>query len=181
MAKQGTVIAVGGLGVLLVWSGVSNKGFLASVRDVIQGVQPTAGPKQSFLSGSGTSTTSSATPSGSVSGGTVSSDQSGGQQDQATRDQNKVLAQSMAAGYGWESGAEWTAFDAVVMQESGYDALAANPSSGARGIAQKIDGWSSNYQKGNAAQQIAWMLAYIKSRYGDPIKAEQFHLANNWY
>jgi hypothetical protein len=87
----------------------------------------------------------------------------------------------MAAAYGWDSGAEWTALNDVAMEESGWDANAANPSSDARGIAQNINGWSSNYQQGNAAQQIAWMLAYIKQRYGDPIAAQQFHLANNWY
>lgn len=170
MAQTGTVYAVAGLGVLLVWSGVSNKGFLTSVRDIVQGVQPTAGAKQSLFSSAGSGSTTAGAGIASV-----------GNPSGTTNAQNQALGKSMAAAYGWDSGAEWTALNDVAMEESGWDANAANPSSDARGIAQNINGWSSNYQQGNAAQQIAWMLAYIKQRYGDPIAAQQFHLANNWY
>jgi hypothetical protein len=34
---------------------------------------------------------------------------------------------------------------------------------------------------GNPTYQAIWMVNYIASRYGDPIKAEQFHLQNNYY
>jgi hypothetical protein len=179
MAEKGTVFAVGGLGVLLVWSGVSNKGFLTSVRDVVQGVQPTAGPAQSFLSQTA-STTATAPSTGTGSSGSPNN-APGGQQSDVQKAANKVLGQQMAAAYGWGSGPEWTAFNDVVMEESGWDAEVANDTSDARGIAQNINGWSSSYQEGNAAQQIAWMLSYIKQRYGDPIAAQQFHLDNNWY
>jgi hypothetical protein len=174
VAKSGTVFAVGGLGVLLVWSGVSNKSFLVSARDVIQGVQPTAGPQQNLLLGG--------TSSGGTSGsGTGSVAPSGGNPSSTTNAQNQALGQSMAAAYGWGSGAEWTALNNVAMRESGWDDEAANPTSDARGIAQNINGWSSDYQAGNAAQQISWMLSYIKSRYGDPVQAWNHELSNGWY
>lgn len=185
MAKQGTVIAVGGLGVLLVWSGVSNKSFLVSARDVVQGVQPSAGPPTPLLSGGSTSGTASGTTAGTTAGGTGGNvkpnSAPGGQQDQATRNANQALGKQMAASYGWSTGPEWTALNNVAMRESGWDALIANPTSDARGIAQNINGWSSNYQEGNAAQQIAWMLAYIKQRYGDPIGAWNHELSSGWY
>jgi hypothetical protein len=175
VAKQGTVFAVGGLGVLLVWSGVSNKSFLVSARDVIQGVQPTAGPKQTLIGGGTTSGGQSGTGAGSVA-------PSGGNPDSGTkRAQNQALGQSMAASYGWSSGAEWTALNNVVMRESGWDDQAANPTSDARGIAQNINGWSSGYQAGNAPQQISWLLSYIKGRYGDPIAAWQHEQSIGWY
>jgi hypothetical protein len=172
MAKTGTVYTVGAAGLLLIWSGVSNKGFLVSLRDLLQGVEPTAGTAQPFLS-SGSGATDASSGSVQAVGGNP---QSG-----TVKAQNQALGKSMAAAYGWNTGDEWTALNDVVMEESGWDANAANPISDARGIAQNINGWSSNYQAGNAAQQIAWMLAYIKKRYGDPIKAQQFHLANNSY
>jgi len=174
VAKTGTIYAVGAAGLLLVWSGVSNKGFLVSARDVLQGVQPTAGAKQPFLSSSSASSTSS--------GSSATNFQSDGNPSSGTTNaQNQALGKAMAASYGWSTGEEWTAFNNIVMAESGWDDEAANPSSDARGIAQNINGWSSSYQAGNAPQQIAWMLNYIKGRYGDPIKAWQFHLANGWY
>lgn len=46
MAKPGFVITVAGLGGLLVWSGVSNAGVLASIRDLLQGTPPVQGPAQ---------------------------------------------------------------------------------------------------------------------------------------
>jgi hypothetical protein len=176
MARTGTEFAVAGLGILLVWSGISNKGFLTSVRDVVQGVEPTAGPEQNLLTPSSAAT--SAETTGDVTQGITSS---GSPTSGTTDAQNQALGQQMAAAYGWGSGSEWTAFNNIVMAESGWDDEAANPSSDARGIAQNINGWSQSYQAGNAAQQIAWMLSYIKQRYGDPETAWAFHLANGWY
>jgi hypothetical protein len=172
MAKTGTEFAVAGLGVLLVWSSVSNKGFLVSARDVIQGVEPTQGPQQSLF-------TASTEAAAADSMGTISN--GGSPVSGTTNAQNAALGQQMAAAYGWGSGDEWTALNNVAMRESGWDDEAANPTSDARGIAQNINGWSQGYQQGNAAQQIAWMLSYIKGRYGDPIAAWQHELSAGWY
>jgi hypothetical protein len=174
MAVSGTEFAVGGLGVLLIWSGISNKGFLTSVRDVVQGVEPTAGPKQNLFTPSSTATSAQTTAYGLTA--------SGANPTAGTTDaQNQALGQSMAAAYGWNSGDQWTALNDIVEAESGWDDEAANPDSDARGIAQDINGWSQGYQQGNAAQQISWLLTYIKQRYGNPTTAWQFHLANGWY
>ena len=79
----------------------------------------------------------------------------------AVASSNEALANQMAAsGYGW-TGSETTCLDELWTEESGFSAYAANPHSDARGIAQKITGWSADYQPGNARQQIAWGLRYI--------------------
>ena len=93
---------------------------------------------------------------------------------------NIALAKRMAAAAGW-TGAEWTAMLAIIMQESGGSSTIKNPGSSASGIAQNIAGFGPGYEYGNAAQQIAWMINYIRGRYGDPISAEAFHLANGYY
>ncbi len=96
---------------------------------------------------------------------------------------NEALANSMAAsGYGW-TGVQATCLDDLWTEESGFSAYAANPTSEARGIPQNINGWSANYQPGNASQQIAWGLSYIAGRYGNPCAAWTFERSHvpNWY
>lgn len=170
-SNSGKAIAVTAIGVLLVYSGIQNVGVFAALDDLIHGNAPKAGP--SVLS-------ASATDTGTVTGASDTT-AVGGNPSGGSRSANQALGKQMAAAYGWNTGEEWTALNNIVMAESGWDANAANPTSDARGIAQNINGWSSNYQQGNAAQQIAWLLQYIQQRYGDPIKAWSFHLANGWY
>ena len=96
---------------------------------------------------------------------------------------NEALANSMAvAGYGWTGGQD-ACLDDLWNEESGFSAYAANPTSDARGIPQNINGWSANYQPGNASQQIAWGLQYIAGRYGNPCAAWAFETSHvpNWY
>lgn len=96
----------------------------------------------------------------------------------------QALMKSMAASVGW-TGAEWTALNAVEEREAGYSLTAQNPSSGAYGLAQFINGASEYAQYGGnsttAAGQITGMLNYIKQRYGDPIAAENHEVAYGWY
>lgn len=96
---------------------------------------------------------------------------------------NKALAQSMAASVGW-TGAQWTALNNIIMAESGYNVTAENPS-GAYGIPQALPGSKMASAGPNwrtsARTQIKWMLGYIRSTYGNPVNAWQFHLAHNWY
>lgn len=175
MANEGKAVAVAGVGFLLVWSSVNNAGILASVRDMIAGKQPTPGAGQ---------VTVGQTATGSTSGSSSSSSESTGGNNPSsgtTNAQNQALGKQMAAAYGWDSGAEWVALNNIVMQESGWSDTVVNSTSTASGIAQNINGWSSNYQDGNAPQQIAWLLQYIQQRYGDPIAAWSFHLAHGWY
>jgi len=60
---------------------------------------------------------------------------------------------------------------------SGWNPAARNPSSGAAGIPQDISG----NMHGGGVGQIAWGLAYIASRYGDPIRAWAHEISSNWY
>lgn len=96
---------------------------------------------------------------------------------------NEALANSMAAsGYGW-TGGQATCLDELWNEESGFNAYAANPTSDARGIPQNINGWSSDYQPGNAREQITWGLQYINGRYRTPCAAWTFEISHdpNWY
>jgi resuscitation-promoting factor RpfB len=100
-----------------------------------------------------------------------------------TRNANEALANQMAAsGYGW-TGAQAVCLDELWTEESGFSAYAANPTSDARGIAQKISGWSADYQPGNARQQVSWGLSYIAGRYGTPCVAwaHEKSVSPNWY
>lgn len=179
---SGIGIAAVFAGGILVWSGIKGYSVSGVFRDLISGKQPSNLPQTNAVTPGGLfgglissiadpAKLLSSTGSVTAVGGNVS----------GTNSQNKALGQKMAASYGWGSGSQWTALNNIVMAESGWSDTIANPTSDARGIAQNINGWSSNYQEGNAPQQIAWLLSYIKKRYGTPEAAWQFHLANGWY
>jgi TP901 family phage tail tape measure protein len=65
-------------------------------------------------------------------------------------------------------------------QESGWNANAVNPSSGAYGIPQSL-GHGHPYNLGDYANQVLWGLSYIKGRYGSPAAAWAHEEAFNWY
>lgn len=96
----------------------------------------------------------------------------------------EAALKSAAAQKGW-TGAEWTALFNVEMREAGFSLTATNPSSGAYGMAQFINGPSEYYQYGGnpntAAGQAVAMVNYIAQRYGDPIAAWNHELAFGWY
>jgi hypothetical protein len=79
----------------------------------------------------------------------------------------------------------WPAFNYVEMREAGYNLHAQNPSSGAYGVAQFINGPSEYYQWGGNpntfAGQFAGMFNYIRSRYRNPDNAAAHERAFNWY
>jgi phage-related protein len=96
----------------------------------------------------------------------------------------QAMFASMAAAKGW-TGAELTALLEVESREAGFNMTAQNPSSGAYGLAQFINGASEYAQYGGnsttASGQITGMLNYISQRYGDPIAAWQHELDFGWY
>ena len=195
MAVSGAAVASIGIGALLVYSGLTGRSVLQSLGGVVQGKSPSTTPKTQNIGG--TPDTSAATTGQSNATTAVPAAPSS-----ATGSPKQIL-QQVAATHGWGSGAEWTALDAIENQEAGYDPTNTNPDSKAYGLAQSLghgfDGGPAakgiNEYGGNgltAAQsraasmgdpyyQSVWMCNYIASRYGDPIVAEQFHLANNWY
>jgi hypothetical protein len=164
---KGGAVAAGTAGIILVWSGVENRSVLSVIRDLIAGKKPAPGAQASPVLGTAAL--------GSLTGAAAGNATAGADA------QNEALGRLLAAPYGWSTGAEWTALNNIVMAESGWNVSAQNPASTAAGIAQDIQGYGPSYEAGNATSQINWMLAYIKSRYGDPIAAWQFHLANGYY
>jgi hypothetical protein len=93
----------------------------------------------------------------------------------------KIMAK-IAQAKGW-SLRDWRT---LVQKESGGNPAARNPSSGAYGLGQFLGATATAYAKYGAlspdgSDQIRAMAQYISDRYGNPSKALQFHLANNWY
>jgi hypothetical protein len=169
---SGTAVAATAAGALLIWSGIKGASVTTALRDAISGTKPTGAETSPLTSGT-------AAP---AAGGGGSVTAAGGEPSSGGTDAlNQSMGRMMATAYGWGMGAEWTALNNIVMAESGWSATVVNPGSTASGIAQNIAGFGPGYQSGNAPQQIAWLLKYIKSRYGTPEKAWAFHLANGWY
>lgn len=92
----------------------------------------------------------------------------------------KELVRPVAMGYGWGSGSEWDAIVQLVQKESSWDPSAANPTTSARGLFQKMTSLHGPVER-TAAGQAGWGLKYIKDRYGTPSRALAFHNRNNWY
>jgi murein DD-endopeptidase MepM/ murein hydrolase activator NlpD len=100
---------------------------------------------------------------------------------------NVAIGKRMAADYGWK-GNEWDALYQLWQHESGWRAVADNPTSEAYGIPQSNPGskmatagrdWATN-----PATQIKWGLKYIKDRYKTPSSAWSFWQAqspDHWY
>lgn len=185
---SGKAIAVTGVGVLLMYSGITNAGIFTSISSLIRGKQPAQGANTVVVGSSASST-------GSVQGASA-----------ITNPENtsaQTALKNAAAAYGWDSGAQWDALVAIENQEASFNPTNTNPSSGAYGLAQSLghhfsggpaadgvneyggEGLSAaqSYQAsmGDPNTQAIWMVNYIAQTYGTPVVAEQFHLANNWY
>jgi hypothetical protein len=94
------------------------------------------------------------------------------------------IAMAMLGSYGWSS-SQFSCLDSLWNQESGWNAGAANPSSGAYGIPQALPGSKmasagSDWQT-SAATQIRWGLGYIQGTYGSPCGAWAHEEADGWY
>jgi phage-related protein len=97
---------------------------------------------------------------------------------------NAALGKRLAAAYGWGSGAQWNALNALVMSESGWNNNAQNPTSTAYGIGQFLNStWAGvgATKTSNPTAQIQAMLRYIKQRYGSATAAWSFKRSHNWY
>ncbi|MGQ4513702.1 phage tail tape measure protein [Streptomyces sp. DW26H14] len=97
---------------------------------------------------------------------------------------NQALGKQMMLASGW-SAAQWPALKALWTRESGWNARAKNPSSGAYGIPQSLPA-SKMASAGkdwltNPATQIKWGLGYILSRYGSPAAAWAHETKVGWY
>lgn len=84
---------------------------------------------------------------------------------------------------GWGS-SQWDPLYALVMQESGFRNTAQNPTSTAYGMFQFLNStWAGvgGHKTSDPGLQALYGMRYIKSRYGSPAKAWDFHRAHNWY
>ncbi len=93
--------------------------------------------------------------------------------------QVKAIAQQMVPA------GQFQCFSNIINQESTWNYLAVNKSSGAYGLVQALPG-SKMASAGadwrtNPATQIKWGLNYMEDRYGGPCGAWSFHQANGWY
>jgi hypothetical protein len=184
-ASRLPVLAViGGAGILLAYSGIKGKGVSSEIRALLHGQSPTTGTSANAITTDAVETSLSSVNTDPATGGTGSSPDSGTASSSGTSNsQNRALAQKMCAAVGWTSAnGQWQCFDWVAEAESGYnDTILNTGGSGAAGIAQNIKGFGPGYEKGNAAQQLAWMISYIQGRYGNPCAAKSFHISHNWY
>jgi hypothetical protein len=94
------------------------------------------------------------------------------------------IAEQMLSQFGWSSG-QFSCLQPLWQQESGWNAAAENPTSGAYGIPQALPGskmasagsdWASN-----PATQIRWGLTYIQGSYGSPCGAWSHEESDGWY
>jgi hypothetical protein len=86
----------------------------------------------------------------------------------------------VASTRGWGDGAQWDALNWIINKESSWNPKAANPTSSARGLFQKMTSVHGPVES-TPAGQAEWGLKYIAGRYGNPINAKKFHQSHNWY
>lgn len=91
----------------------------------------------------------------------------------------KAIVKAVMKSMGWGED-QWPYLDRLVTKESGWNPKAANPTSSARGLFQKMTSIHGPVE-GSVEGQAMWGLNYIKNRYGSPAAALAFHNANNWY
>lgn len=204
MPVNGLAVAVTGTGALFLYSAIRGVSVLASLQSVVQGKSPAANPQTQPIAETvgGTIGDTAITVGNELSTGLPGAG-TGGIAGSYGGGSAKSALMAAAAVRGWGSGAQWAALDAIEMQEAGYDPTNTNPSSRAYGMAQSLghgfpggpasngineyggEGLSAAESRaasmGDPVPQSKWMVNYIASRYGNPVVAEQFHLAHNWY
>ncbi|TDU27105.1 peptidoglycan DD-metalloendopeptidase family protein [Arthrobacter sp. JUb115] len=92
----------------------------------------------------------------------------------------KEAVQGVAGQYGWGSGDQWDALQSIIQKESSWKVDAANSSSSARGLFQKMTSLHGPVES-TAEGQAKWGLNYIKQRYGNPMNAWTFHQKHGSY
>lgn len=109
---------------------------------------------------------------------------SGGVTETVEASDPRDIAMLMLPDYGWTTD-QFSCLDELYLNESGWDPLASNPTSGAHGIPQAMPGdkmaiYGSDWET-NPETQLEWGLAYIEDSYGSPCGAWGFWQSNNWY
>jgi hypothetical protein len=81
-----------------------------------------------------------------------------------------AAVRAVAAQFGWGSGSQWNALSSLIQHESGWNPNAANPTSSARGLFQKLTSMHGPLES-TVGGQALWGLNYIRGRYGSPAAA----------
>jgi hypothetical protein len=185
---KGTYLAIAGFGGIFVWSALKGKSWSSVARDLVAGKNPVnANTTQQIQPLTGNASTPASGNSGGGGSGSVSPAVPSGTGSVAAY---KVFARTLMVKHGWGLGQQWTDFQWVVMQESGWNNHATNPSSGAFGIAQALGHGTANTRAangennygnfgtsdtvcrsangGNGFSQLIWMCNYIGIVYGNP-------------
>lgn len=95
-------------------------------------------------------------------------------------DKVQQRVKAVAAQYGWANGDQWVALYNLIQKESSWNPNAANPTSSARGLFQKMTSIHGGLES-TIEGQAQWGLNYIRGKYGSPLAAWLFHQRNNWY
>lgn len=90
----------------------------------------------------------------------------------------KAAVRRVAEQMGW--GQYWGDIDWLVNKESSWNPKAANPTSSARGLFQKMTSLHGPVED-TVEGQARWGLNYIKRTYGNPAAARAHHQRSNWY
>jgi len=91
----------------------------------------------------------------------------------------QAYALSLFPMFGWGM-SQMPPLIALWNQESGWNAYAVNPTSGAYGIPQSL-GHGHPYNLGDYMAQVMWGERYIKGTYGSPAAAWAHEVSHNWY
>jgi hypothetical protein len=174
MAVDAPAIGAAAAGSVSLFAAIKGISVTAALTSIVRGQSPAALPNTEPIPGS------TGTGPGTGATGTVS----GGQGVAAGS--NEATLKATAATFGWtDANGQWPALNSIELAEAGYNLTAQNPTSKAYGEAQFIDGASEYATYGGnattAAGQAVAMCNYIKQRYGTPVMAWAFHLANGYY
>lgn len=192
MSTRGLAVAVMAGGALFLWSGIRGGGVLVNLQDLITGKPPASTGVNPIIP-----VITPAIAPGGPGGAPVNQPPPSAAGIAAL----KTYAQSLLVLHGWAG--QFASFNSLVMSESGWNPLIANPNSGAWGIAQALghgtpatdagnghnqygnygtsDAICRKANAGNGAAQLEWMTNYIARRYGNPDAAWAYHQANNSY
>ena len=187
---NGFSLAYTAVGGVVLWSGIKGTTISSTFRGLLKGQAPAAGSGQEPIA-------AAAAPADSSGGGGYAAAAGSGSSSNGS-----AALQQAAKAYGWDKGAEWNALVYVEMREAGFSATARNASSGALGLAQALghgtagtagtlgneyggygltDAQAKLANSGDAWWQAVWMVNYIHSAYGDPVRAAAHERSQNWY
>lgn len=172
---NGFSVAYTAVGGLVLWSGIAGTSISATLKAAIGGQTPSQIPQTEGIAQTAAVVPGAASPGTAAAAGNTGAANSSAAANQAT-------AKILAAPFGWSTGTQWADLVSLWNQESGWNASAVNPTSGATGIPQLLPsahavppGWSS------PTVQITWGLTYIAGRYGSPAAAWAHETEFGWY